>query len=157
MSKFKKDNKGDVPAVSTASLPDIVFMLLIFLMVSTVLRESDLKIEVTVPGATDVKKLEDKSVVKTIFIGKPFVTYQKLFGSEPRIQINDAFAEVDEVRTYIVTAREGMKEADQPRMMVSLKIDKNTKMGIVTDVKQELRKAQALLINYSANEVEKVY
>ena len=157
MAKFKKDNKGDVPGISTASLPDIVFMLLIFLMVSTVLREADLKIQVEVPGATDIKKLEDKSKVKTIFIGTPYATYRKLYGDEPRIQINDAFADVEEIRSFVASARETLKESDQPSMMISLKIDKTTKMGIVSDVKQELRKASALLINYSANEVEKVY
>ncbi len=157
MARFKKDSKGEVPGVSTASLPDIIFMLLIFLMVSTVMRESDLKIMVTVPGATDIKKLEDKSLVKTIFIGKPLPTYQRLYGKEARIQLNDAFATTDDIRQFIAAARDNMKENERPRMMVSMKIDKDTKMGIVTDVKQELRKAQALLINYSANEVDRVY
>ncbi len=157
MAKFRKDSKGNVPGISTASLPDIVFMLLIFLMVSTVLREADLKIMVEVPGATDVKKLEDKGLVKTIFIGKPVLAYQKLYGTEPRIQINDQFADVEEIRSFVASSRETLKEHEQNRMMISLKIDKNTKMGIITDVKQELRKASALLINYSANEVEKVY
>ena len=157
MAKFKKDTKGNMPAISTASLPDIVFMLLIFIMVSTVLRESDLKIEITPPVATDVKTLEDKSVVKTIFIGKPFPTYRKMFGAEPRIQINDQFADVDEIISFATNAREALAEKDRPRMMMSLKIDNTTTMGIVTDVKQELRKASALLINYSATEVDKVY
>lgn len=157
MAKFKKDSKKDVPGVSTASLPDIVFMLLIFLMVSTVLRESDMKINVSVPGATDVKKLEDKSLVKTIHIGVPMPAYQGLFGTESMIQIDDAFTTPKEIRTFIASFRDNLDEKDRPRMMISLKIDQDTKMGIVTDVKQELRKAQALLINYSANEVEKVY
>ena len=157
MSKFRKNTKGEVPTVSTASLPDIVFMLLIFLMVSTVMRESDLKIEVRVPGATDIKKLEDKGKVKTIHIGTPLLAYRKLFGSEPRIQLNDAFATPEDIGMFVASARESLKEHERPSMMISLKIDRDTKMGIVTDVKQELRKAQALLINYSAFEAESVY
>lgn len=157
MATFRKNDKGDVPAVSTASLPDIIFMLLIFLMVSTVMRESEQKVDINVPGATDIKKLEDKALVRTILIGQPIVAYQKLYGKEPQIQLNEQFATKEEIRTFIASSRESLKEHERPRMMISLKIDEDTEMGIVTDVKQELRKAQALLINYSAKKVEKVY
>jgi biopolymer transport protein ExbD len=157
MAKFKREKKGDGPAISTASLPDIVFMLLIFLMVSTVLRDADLKVQVDVPGATEVKKMEKKELVSTIFIGKPLRSFQELYGTEPRIQLNDAFATKDDIRDFIASERENMKESDRPKMVVSLKVDEDTKMGTVTDVKQELRKASALKINYSTREVEQVY
>ena len=58
MSKFKKKKGGDLPAVNTASLPDIVFMLLFFFMVATVMRENTLKIENKLPNADQVEKLE---------------------------------------------------------------------------------------------------
>jgi biopolymer transport protein ExbD len=157
MAKFKREKKGDGPSISTASLPDIVFMLLIFLMVSTVLRDADLKVMVDVPGATEIKKMERKELVSTIFIGKPLRSFQDLYGTEPRIQLNDAFATKDDIRDFIASERENMKENDRPKMVVSLKVDEDTKMGTVTDVKQELRKASALKINYSTREVEKVY
>lgn len=157
MAKFRRDKKGESPTISTASLPDIVFMLLIFLMVSTVLRESDLKVDVRVPGATEVSKLENKALVSTIYIGKPLRKFQDLYGTEPRIQLNDAFATKDDIRDFIASERENMKESDRPKMMVSLKVDEDTKMGVVTDVKQELRKASALKINYSSRTVESVY
>jgi len=157
MSKFKRKGKGASPEISTASLPDIIFMLLFFFMVSTVMRETTLKIKVIVPGATEVKKLEKKSLVSYIYIGEPKGTYTKMYGSEPRIQLNDAFATVDDIRDYITTEREKMDEKERPFMTTSLKVDEHTRMGIVTEVKQELRKASALKINYSTREVENVY
>lgn len=136
--------------ISTASLPDIVFMLLFFFMVTTVMRETELKIRVLVPEATEIKKLEKKSLVSYIYIGKPHINLVKTFGSEPRIQLNDAFATPEDIRDFITSEREQMDENDQKQMTVSLKIDGETKMGIVTDVKQELRKSSALKINYSS-------
>ncbi len=150
MSKFKKAGSKGIPHINTASLPDIVFMLLFFFMVTTVMRETDLKVSVIVPEATEIKKLEKKSLVSYIYIGRPTRNLQKTFGSEPRIQLNDAYATPDDIRDFITSEREQMDENDQKQMTVSLKIDQNTRMGIVTDVKLELRKASALKINYSS-------
>jgi biopolymer transport protein ExbD len=150
MSKFKKDNSKNLPAVSTASLPDIVFMLLFFFMVSTVMREVDLKVKMSQPEATEIKKLENKSLVNYIYIGEP--TNTKQHGTAPRIQLNDAFANVDQVGQYIETKRTEVDEALIPKLTTSLKVDRNTEMGIVTEVKQELRKVSALKINYSTVE-----
>lgn len=157
MAKFQRKGKGGLPAISTASLPDIIFMLLFFFMVSTVMRENTLKIKVHVPGATEVQKLERKSLVSYINIGEPKRNYVSMYGTEPRIQLNDAFATVDDIRDYISTEREKMDENERPLMTTSLKVDENTRMGIVTDVKQELRKASALKINYSTRKVENVF
>lgn len=150
MSKFKKGDKKEVGAINTSSLPDIIFMLLFFFMVTTVMREVELKVLVSPVTANQTKKLEDKSLVSYIYIGKP--ESAKIFGTVPRIQLNDAFAEPEHIRDFIAAKREGIDEVDRDRMTVSLKIDKKTEMGIVTDVKQELRKASALKINYSSNE-----
>ena len=156
MAKFERKGKGGVPEVSTASLPDIVFMLLFFFMVSTVMRENTLMVDQNLPGATEVKKMERKSLVSTISIGSPIRGLQAMYGSEPRIQLNDAFAKVADIRDYITAEREKMDENERPLMTVSLKVDDKTKMGIVVDVKQELRKASALKINYSTRKVEAI-
>ncbi len=150
MSKFKKAGTKGLPSINTASLPDIVFMLLFFFMVTTVMRETNLKVTVIIPEATEVKKLEKKSLVSFIYIGKPHSNLQKTFGSEPRIQLNDAFATLGDIRDFITSEREQMNENDQKQMTVSMKIDQSTRMGIVTDVKLELRKSSALKINYSS-------
>lgn len=150
MSKFKPEQKKETPSVSTASLPDIVFMLLFFFMVTTVMRETELKVKIEEPEATEIEKLENKSLVFYVYIGEPMDTEK--YGTASRIQLNDAFATRDDVRPAIETFRTTKDEAEIPLITTSLKVDKETKMGIVTDVKQELRMAQALKISYAARE-----
>lgn len=139
-----------MPELNTSSLPDLIFTLLFFFMIITTMREVTLKVQFRAPQGTELEKLEKKSLVTFIYIGKPVAQYQKQMGSETRIQLNDKFEDVSAVQDYIYQERENMKEEDQPFMTVSLKVDKDTKMGIVTDVKQALRQSYALNINYSA-------
>ena len=139
-----------MPTLNTSSLPDLIFTLLFFFMIVTTMREVSLKVEFKIPQGTELEKLEKKSLVTFIYVGKPTAEFRKKLGSESRIQLNDAYAEVDEIQAYVTNERSSMKEEDQPCMTVSLKIDQDTKMGIVTDIKQALRQAYALKINYSA-------
>ena len=156
MSKFKKKKSGDQPAISTAALPDIVFMLLFFFMVTTVMREVTLKVKVLTPKATEVNKLERKSLVSYIYIGKPVDRLQGQFGTAERIQLNDAFATKKDIIQFVEAEREQTNPAEVPLMTFSMKVDKEAEMGIVTDVKQELRKANALKINYSTGKTDKI-
>jgi biopolymer transport protein ExbD len=156
MSKFRRKNKGGMPAISTSSLPDIVFMLLFFFMVSTTMREVTINVKQQLPGATEVRKLEKKSLVSYVYIGQPRTAFQRLYGTEPRVQLNDAFATPDDIFQFIASEREARSEQDVPFMTVSLKVDEDTRMGIVTDVKQALRKANALKINYSTRKVQNI-
>ena len=149
MSKFRKDSKKNTRGISTASLPDIVFMLLFFFMVTTVMRETTIMVQQSLPQATEIQKLEKKSLVSYIYIGSPVERMQGTYGTKARIQLNDAFATVDDIPQYIASERSARDEKEVPFMTTSIKADQNTKMGIVTDVKQELRKANALKINYS--------
>ncbi|MDG1135962.1 MAG: biopolymer transporter ExbD, partial [Bacteroidales bacterium] len=126
---------------------DIIFMLLFFFMVTTVMREVSLKVKLKLPEATEIQKLERKSLVSYIYIGPPVKS--ALYGTNSRIQLNDTFATVDDIQEFVAKEREDRDEADRKFITTSLKIDGITKMGIVTDVKQELRKAGALKINYS--------
>jgi len=150
MSKFKKKKGGDLPAVNTASLPDIVFMLLFFFMVATVMRENTLKIENKLPSADQIEKLEKKDLVMYIYAGKPSSNYKKQMGTEARIQLNDNFAEVNEIAAFINAERATKREELIPFLTTSLKVDKDANMGLVGDIKQELRKVNALKINYAA-------
>lgn len=150
MSKFRKDSSKDLPAISTASLPDIVFMLLFFFMVTTTIRDVSLLVKVQLPEATELTKLEKKSLVSYIYVGPPQKQYTKMFGTEPRIQLNDQFAKVSDIPDYILAERAARDEAEIPFMVTSLKVDELTKMQIVGDIKMELRKAAALHINYSS-------
>ncbi|MCK5729625.1 MAG: biopolymer transporter ExbD [Draconibacterium sp.] len=150
MSKFRKEGGKELPPISTASLPDIVFMLLFFFMVSTTMREVTLNVSIKLPEATELSKLEKKSLVSYIYVGEPLKQFQTIFGIAPRIQLNDQFANIGDIQDYVIAEREARDEVEQKFMITSLKIDENTKMGIVTEIKQELRKSAALHINYSS-------
>ena len=156
MSKFRKKGSKGQPAISTAALPDIVFMLLFFFMVTTVMRETSLKVINVTPKATEVGKLERKSLVSYIYIGKPIKALQPAFGTAPRIQLNDAFKTKEDIFQFVEMERDERDEAERNMITWSLKVDQETKMGIVTDVKQELRKANALKINYSTKKTDKI-
>ena len=149
MAKFKKQGSKSQPAISTASLPDIVFMLLFFFMVTTVMREVELKVNIDKPQASEIDRLENKALVDYIYIGPPT---DKRYGTEPKIQLNDVFAEVSDIGIFIEDNRAARDEQEVPLITTSMKVDKGTKMKIVTDVKQALRKVQALKLNYSTHE-----
>jgi len=151
MSKFKK-KKREMGAISTASLPDIVFMLLFFFMVATVLRTEEEMVKVVRPEASEIYKIEKKHLIRYINIGPP---QDKRYGTEPVIQLNDQFADVSQIRDWVENERLTLAEAEQTKMWVSMKVDQDTKMGVVTDVKQELRKASALKVLYSASSRER--
>src|SRR5210317_1002907 len=106
MAKFNKKKSGELPAISTASLPDIVFMLLFFFMVATTMREVDMNVSITPPSAKEVTKLEKKDLVSNIYVGVPLRKFQKTYGTLPRIQLNDQFADVDEIQAFIASERE---------------------------------------------------
>ena len=150
MGKFNKTGKREMPQLNTSSLPDLIFTLLFFFMIVTTMREVTLKVEIDPPVGTELEKLEKKSLVTFIYVGQPTKEYRARMRTESRIQLNDSFAEVSQVGDFIYQERSNMSEADQGKMTVSLKVDKGTKMGIVTDLKNALRKAYALKINYSA-------
>ncbi len=150
MSKFKPGEKKGMPAISTSSLPDIVFMLLFFFMVTTQMRETENKVSVSLPAASEIVKLERKDLASYINIGSPVRHLQAQYGTDARIQLNDSFKTVDDIRDFIAAEREAMKEGDRPLMTVSIRADEQVRMGIVTDVKQELRRCSALKIMYAA-------
>lgn len=140
-----------MPELNTSSLPDLIFTVLFFFMMVTSMREVEVKVQVKTPnGTTEIEKLERKSLVSHIYIGPPSKTYRAVLGPAPRIQLNENFAEVEAIREFVSSERESMAEKDKPLMKMSLKIDKDVQMGIVNDVKLELRKARALNIVYSA-------
>ena len=151
MSKFGgSNNKKEVPAVTSSSLTDIVFMLLFFFMVTTQLRETENKVIVKMPEASEVVKLERKDLASYINIGQPTAQYRAQYGTESRIQLNDSFKTTDDIRDFIAAERESKSEADRQFMTVNIRADQDVRMGIVSDVKQELRRCSALKIMYSA-------
>lgn len=150
MAKIRKAEKREMPALNTSSLPDIIFMLLFFFMTVTSMKEVTYKVQIANPQATELTKLEKKSLIRYVYVGTPTRELQKTFGAETRIQLDDAFAEVGEIENYIVNQRSAMAESDQGKMIVSIKADKETRMGVISDIKQALRRAYALKISYAA-------
>ena len=148
MAKFKKDTNKELPSMASTSLSDIVFMLLFFFMVTTNMRKATSLVKQELPYASEVKKLENRSLVSYIYIGAPLPGLQKTFGTYTRVQLNDKFAEVDEIQDFIASEREMRSEADQRLMTTALKIDADVRMGLVTDVKQTLRRCGALKVCY---------
>jgi biopolymer transport protein ExbD len=132
--KFKKKQASTKQSIPTASLPDIIFMLLIFFMVSTVLREYDIKVSYTLPSAKQIEKIDNKRLISYIWVGR-----------DGRIQIDDNLITIPEIQSIAARKRQQI-----PSVIVSLRIDEGSKMGIVTDIQQQLRKGDALRINYSA-------
>ena len=151
MEKFNKSGKRDMPALNTSSLPDIVFAVLFFFIITTTLRSETLMVRMKLPTASEVQKLEKKSLVTYINIGPPLDTR---LGTGTQMQLNDKFAQVTDIQNYIAQEKASMNEADQPLMTVSIKADENTRMQYITDVKQALRQAYALKISYSARKGE---
>ncbi len=150
MSKFSKKRGKATPAISTASLPDIIFILLFFFMVITKMRDAELRVQVVTPFATELTKLEEKSLVNTIYIGRPTIKYQAVYGTKPRIQLGDKFATIADIPLFLESFKLKVPESRRGSITTSLRVDGGVTMGIVQDVKTQLRKSGQLKINYSA-------
>jgi len=142
--KFQRRSSSTEPEFTTASLPDIVFMLLIFFMVATVLRETDIKVRTQLPQAEALTKIDQKRLISKLHIG-PLKRGENQ--GETAIQIDDAL--IEDRRTIRQIMYNKLQE--QPKLIVSLKVDRESEMQVVNEVQQELREANALRINYSSN------
>lgn len=150
---MKKKGERKVPAMSTTSLPDVVYIILFFFMLSTSMRDQELIVSYKMPEATEVQKLEKKNLVSFIHIGTPALHMQAKYGTAPRIQLNDSYKTTKDILDFIAAECDNLNESDRASMTVCLKADANTKMGVVADVKQELRRANALKLSYGAYKV----
>jgi len=154
MSMFKDSGKKEMPGITSSSLSDIVFMLLFFFMVTTQLRETENKVMVNIPNASESVKLERKDLASYINVGTPIKSLQAQYGTDARIQLNDSFKTTKDIRDFIAAERESKSEADRSFMTVCIRADQDVRMGIITDIKQELRRCSALKILYSARKSE---
>ena len=150
MSRFKRQRQRTVPALNVASLPDLIFTVLFFFMIVTHMRDVDPKVQYNVPEGTELTKEVNKSGLVYLFIGKPVDAQGRVIADETRIQMGNRYVPVDEIGAEIEKERNRMSEDDRQRLTVSIRADRDTEMGLINDVKQALRKAGALNINYSA-------
>ena len=147
MAKFSKKTKTS-ENIPTSALPDIIFMLLFFFMVTTVLREQEILVEQKIPQATQLQKLQKKTLISYIYIGKPKNT--GLYGSEPRVQANDALLTPSDIVQWVNQERDMLPEADRNMITISMKIDRDVKMGPISDVQTELREADVRRVLYAS-------
>jgi biopolymer transport protein ExbD len=154
MSMFRR-RSHQVPGLNTASLPDLIFTVLFFFMIVTHMQKVAVKVKYQVPQGTELTRLTKKTAITYIYIGHPAVGQQTDSKEGTRIQINDKFASTDEIIDYVSAEQARMSPEDRQQMTVSIKADRNTPMGIVTDVKQALRQAKATRIAYSATDRKK--
>ena len=150
MSKFKKKSESsqDIP---TAALPDIIFMLLFFFMVTTVMRETELLVKQDIPRAEQLVKLEKKKLVTYLYVGEP---KDEAFGTESLIQANDVFIAIDGIVQWVNEEKDKLSEVERDQITISMKVDKETKMGIIVDIQTELREANARKIIYATPQKE---
>ena len=154
MARFKKEGKKDVPEINTGSMSDIIFMFLFFFMVITNMREADIKVKFTPPLATEVQKLEKKSLVATVFVGTPISKNENtLPPGKVSVQLNDQTIKqenfVNDVRDFIAAEKESRSEEDKQKLTFSIRADKDVQMRYINMVKGELRTNNALKINYA--------
>lgn len=147
MGKFKKKTKTS-ENIPTSALPDIIFMLLFFFMVTTVLRESDILVEQKIPQATQLQKLEKKTLISYLYVGKPKNT--SLYGTEPRVQANDVLINTKDIILWVNQEKDKLSEAERDQITISMKGDRDVKMGPISDIQFELREADARKLLYSA-------
>lgn len=147
MSKFKKKTNTS-QSIPTSALPDIIFMLLFFFMVTTVLRESDILVEQKLPQMTQLQKLEKKTLISYLYVGKPKNT--ALYGTEPRIQANDVLIGAKDILLWVNQEKDKLSEAERDQITVSMKVDKEVKMGPISDIQFELREADARKLLYAS-------
>lgn len=147
MGKFKKKTKTS-EQIPTSALPDIIFMLLFFFMVTTVLREQDILVEQKLPSASQLQKLQKKTLISYIYVGKP--KNVSLYGTEPLIQANDALLNATDLVQWVNQERDLLPESDRGLITISMKADKDVKMGPISDVQSELREADARRVLYAA-------
>lgn len=151
MSLFRRTRR-QVPQLNTASLPDLIFTVLFFFITVTHMREVTVKVKYQTPEGTELTRLVKKSAVTYIYIGKPTDEMRRTVGDKTRVQLNDKIVSTNDITDYVAEERENMSPEDMQAMSVSIKADRGTEMGIISDVKQALRKAGALRISYSATQ-----
>ncbi len=151
MARFTGKKPKETPGLNMGSMSDIIFMLLFFFMTITTMRESSLYVTIHVPKATETVKLEKKSLVSYINVGTPMQgDMQKKYGTESRIQLNDQICELSDIALFVEREREARSEEERALLTMSIKADKETKMGLISDIKQELRNSGAFKIFYNA-------
>ena len=142
--------RHEIPALNTASLPDLIFTILFFFMLVTQMRKVTVKVKYQIPTGTELTRLVKKTVTSYIYIGKPVNGIGEVEADTTSIQLNDKIVQLADIKSYLVKERKSMSDVDKRQMNVSIRCDKGTPMGVMIDIKQALREINVLNVNYAA-------
>lgn len=143
--QIRRKKHRSVPGLNMASMPDLIFTVLFFFMIVTHMRNETVKVNLQVPQGTEVTKSSNKFSTINIYIGRNHY-------GDTQIQVNDRMCSLEQVGALVQNFKANLSEESQENLIVNLRADRNTDMGIVNDIKKELRNVGALTIRYSATE-----
>lgn len=155
MSRFRPSRQRQVPGLNLASLPDLIFTVLFFFMIVTHMRDVVPHVNYEVPQSSEVQKDVRKAGLVYIFIGKPIDSQGRTVSDRTVVQLNNRLVDIPQLAQEIERERASMSESERRQFTVSIRADRDTEMGIINDVKQQLRRAGALRVNYSARDNNK--
>jgi biopolymer transport protein ExbD len=146
MSRFRKTHR-EVPSLNTTSLPDLIFTLLLFFMLVVNMRSVPALTQVQLPNTSELQKLKEKSLLIYIVVGKPENNMsEKIFP----IQLNSDFTSLDSIPAQLKSLRNQIEPEERNKIVIVLRVDKNTPMGLVNDIRQILREQNLLTVYYAA-------
>jgi membrane protein len=148
--KFYRSRNHEIPALNTASLPDLIFSILFFFMLVVHMRKATVHVKYQVPMATELSRLYNKSNIQYIYVGRPINNLGKVEGNEMVVQLNNNITTVPEIKRYLIQLSAALPPEQRKQLSVSIKADRHADMGTIMDIKQALREANVLNINFSA-------
>lgn len=148
--RLYRNRNHDIPALNTASLPDLIFSILFFFMLVVHMRKATVHVKYQVPTATELSRLYNRSSVQYIYIGRPVNKLGQVDGKETVVQLNDHLTSIPEIRNYLIRLSAALPPEQRRQLSVSIKADRHVDMGTIMDLKQALREANVLNLNFTA-------
>lgn len=148
--RLYRNRNHDIPALNTASLPDLIFSILFFFMLVVHMRKATVHVKYQVPTATELSRLYNKSSVQYIYIGRPVNRLGQVDGKDTVVQLNDHLTSIPEIRDYLIRLSAALPPEQRRQLSVSIKADRHVDMGTIMDLKQALREANVLNVNFTA-------
>lgn len=148
--RLYRNRNHDIPALNTASLPDLIFSILFFFMLVVHMRKATVHVKYQVPTATELSRLYNKSSVQYIYIGCPVNKFGQVDGKETVVQLNDHLTSIPEIKNYLIRLSAALPPEQRRQLSVSIKADRHVDMGTIMDLKQALREANVLNLNFTA-------
>lgn len=148
--RLYRGRNHDIPALNTASLPDLIFSILFFFMLVVHMRKTTVHVKYQVPMATELSRLYNNSNVQYIYIGLPVNNLGQVKGEMMVVQLNDNLTTISEIKKYLIQLSAALPPEQRRQLSVSIKADRHADMGTIMDLKQALREANVLNVNFTA-------